>query len=139
MIVPLVVLSLAGPALAQTPAPVYGGATPQETIEGLKKATAANDFGGAMKFISPAGRKEMSKDMVSGLMMMVNMSDPSDPMPGSPKPSASELAKQKKDYASAVSMIKAALKPHGLDTMIGKPPMNEATQAAIDAGCHYLD
>jgi hypothetical protein len=139
--VPLLALvfGLVAPVAAQTPAAAYGAATPQEVVAGFGKAAAADDFGGAVKFVSPAGRREMSKEMVTGVSMMLALSDPNDPMPGSPKKSAKELADDKKKFASAVSLIKATLKPHGLDTILTMKPMSESTQKTLDTALDKTD
>jgi hypothetical protein len=139
MLAPVLTVSLVVSAAAQTPAPVYGAATPQEAVAGVKAAAAAHDFGGAMKFVSPAGRKTLSQDMLIGMMVMLAFSDPSDPMPGGPKKSAKELDTEKKNYASAVAAVKGMLKPHGLDSLLTMKAMNESTQKFLDTALDKTD
>jgi hypothetical protein len=139
MLAPVLTVSLVVSAAAQVPPAVYGAATPQEAVTGIKAAAAAHDMGGAMKFVSPAGRKSLSEDMLLGMLVMLAFSDPSDPMPGGPKKSAKELDTEKKNYASAVASVKGMLKPHGLESLMTMKPMNESTQKFLSTALDKTD
>jgi len=131
---------LAIPSLhAQTTPKVYGGATPQEVVAGLQKAAKAGDLNTAFTFISPAGRTELAGEAVSGVLMMLAFSDPSDPMPGSKPLPKAELDAKVKQYRSAVDMVKQTLKPYGLDTIVGKPALSPETQKVMDASLAKAD
>jgi hypothetical protein len=116
-----------------------GAATPQEAVATIKKATDANDMLGALPVISPAGLKTIAGEGVTGVLMFLAFSDPDDAMPGAPKPSKTELDAQRKKYKDAVAIATATLKPHGLDTMIGKPVLADETQKSIDAAIGKAD
>lgn len=126
-------------AAAASAAAVYGGATPEEVVAGLQKAAKANDFLGAISFISPDGRKELANEGVTGVVMVLAFTDPDDPMPGGKSLSEAELAAKRKSYKEAMELAKATLKPHGLDGFIGKPAMSDETQKAIDAALSKAD
>jgi hypothetical protein len=127
----------AGP-LAQVAKP-YGAASPQDAVAVLKKAGAANDMMQAMPVISPRGLKEIANEGVTGTLMVLAFSDPDDAMPGSTKPSPKELETKRKNYRTAMDLARAALKPYGLDAMIGKPVLAEDTQKAIDTALDKAD
>lgn len=134
----LAAIVAAGSASAQ-PAKPYGAASPQEVVAGVKKAIAANDVASAVTFMSPEGLKQIASDGVTGVIMIVALADPDDPMPGGPKLTATELATKRKNYKEAVDLVKQVLKPAGLDTLVGKPPMSEASQKAIAAALAKTD
>jgi hypothetical protein len=135
-------LVLVVPALhAQAPAAakVYGAATPQDVIVVVDKAIKADDFASAVPMISPEGRKALASEGVMGLMVGINFSDPDDPMPGGTKPTKAVLDKKRKDYRTAIDTAKQMLKPYGMDTLIGKPPMSAESEKAISAGLEKAD
>ncbi|MSO49216.1 MAG: hypothetical protein EXQ49_04840 [Acidobacteria bacterium] len=114
-------------------------ATPQEAVAVIKKAAAADDFLVALPVISPGGLKTIANEGVSGVLMVLAFSDPDDAMPGAPKPPKAELDAQRKKYNEALTLAKATLKPYGLDTVIGKPPMAPETQKTINAALDTAD
>jgi hypothetical protein len=132
-------ISLAAPALplAQTPA-TYGAATPQEVAATARRASAANDVTMALPILAPAVLKDVARDGVIGILMALAFSDPDDPMPGS-KPTAAELQTKRRDYRQAVDLTKQMLKPYGLDTLIGKPVLADASTNALDAAVDKAD
>jgi hypothetical protein len=119
----------AAPAFAQAvkPAPP----TPQAAIDALEAAIAAGDAKGAMALLTPDGQKRLAKDAVIGSLAMLALSDPDDPNPMGPKPSAGELKGKREAYAVAKKEITAALKPSGMDAAVGKPLM--PAQEIVDA------
>jgi hypothetical protein len=127
-----------GVALAQVAKP-YGAATPQDAVAAIRKATAANDMLTAIPVISPSGLKQIASEGVTGVLMVLAFSDPDDAMPGSTKPSKTELDAQRKKYKEALNYATGALKPYGLDGMIGKPVLADATQKAIDSAIDKAD
>ena len=134
----LMVLIAGTVSVAQVAKP-YGAASPQEVVAAIQKAAAANDMLAALPVISPAGLKEIGSDGVTGLLMVLAFSDPSDPMPGRSKPSKAELDAQQKKYNTAMDLAKTTLKPYGLDTMIGKPVLADDTQKAINGALDKAD
>src|SRR5262245_16885842 len=88
---PLLVCLVTATAACGSGAKVYGGATPQEVVAGLQKAAKANDFLGAVSYISPDGRKELASEGVTGVIMVLAFMDPDDPMPGGKTLSEAEL------------------------------------------------
>src|SRR5690349_2496256 len=99
-----VVIASAAPAKAQSKPPL-GAATPQAALDALEAAIQKGDVPGAMNVITPAGRKEFVKDMVTQTLMFLVMMDPNDPMPGGPKESPAEVAKKKAAYAEAKTAL----------------------------------
>ncbi len=128
----LAVTLLAGAPWAQAVKP-YGAATPQDVVSTIKQSATAGDFLAAVPVIAPAGVKDMANEAVTGIVMVLAFSNPDDPMPGSPKPSKAELDTQRKKYKDAVALATQTLKPYGLDTIVGKPIMADATQKALTA------
>src|SRR5678815_4462450 len=135
----IVIVLIAGTvSLAQVAKP-NGAASPQEAVATIQKATAANDVLLALPVISPNGLKEIASDGVTGLLMVLAFSDPSDPMPGRSKPSKAELDAQQKKYNTAMDLAKTTLKPYGLDTVIGKPVLADDTQKTINGALDKAD
>jgi hypothetical protein len=134
----LTIFVIAAVPQAQVPK-AAGAATPQEVVAAVKKATAANDFLGALQVVSPAGLKSLAGEGVTGVLMVLAFSDPDDPMPGNTKPSKAELDAQRKKYKDAMDMAKALLKPYGLDAVIGKPVLAADTQKNIDTALDKAD
>jgi hypothetical protein len=126
-------------ASAQAPAKVYGGATPQEVMAVMEKAIKADDFGMAVSVVSPAGRSSLASEGLTSLLTIIRFSSPDSPLPGQPAPSKADLEKQKKDYRTLVDLVTAALKPHGMDTLVGKPPLSVDTEKAMDAALAKTD
>ena len=124
--------------LAQGAKP-YGAASPQEAVAALKKASAANDMLPALPVISPSGLKLIANEGVTGLLMVLAFSDPDDAMPGSTKPSKTELDAKRKQYQQAVDLAAQTLKPYGLDALIGKPVMAPEMQKSLDAALDKAD
>ena len=124
---------------AQTTARVYGGATPQEVVAGLQKAIKSGDVSSAFAYISPAGRTELAGEAVVGVVMVLQFTDPSDPMPGSKPLPKAELDAKIKQYRAAVDLAKATLKPYGLDAIVGKPPLSPETKKVMDASLPKAD
>ena len=134
----LTVMVFVVPPRAQA-AKTRGGATPQEAVASMKKSIAANDIPGTFTMISPNGLKQLASDGVTGVLMALAFSDPDDAMPGTPKPSAAELATKRKNYRDAVALTTQTLKPYGLDTLIGKPVLASATQNTLNAALDKAD
>jgi hypothetical protein len=124
---------------AQTTTKVYGGATPQEVVTGLQKAVKSGDVSSAFGYISPAGRTRLADEAVVGVVMVLQFSDPSDPMPGSKPLPKAELDAKIKQYRAAVDLAKATLKPYGLDVIVGKPPLSPETKKVMDANLPKAD
>lgn len=133
------VLALAASAAAQTAKPPYGAATPQEVVAAVQKAAQASDFLGAIPFISPAGRRALMTEGVEGLLMVLAFSDPDDAMPGSKPLPKAELDAKRKNYRTATEIAQAALKPYGLDLVIGKPVMAPETTKTIASAAGKAD
>lgn len=125
-------------ALAQGAKP-SGASTPQEAVATLQNATASGDMLQALPVISQAGLKQIANEGVTGLLMVLAFSDPDDAMPGGPKPSASELAAKRKSYAQAKNLAVQTIKPYGLDPLIGKPVMADATQSTLNTALDKAD
>ena len=134
----LVALSLIVPSLAIAQAPM-GGDTPQAVIAGVQKAIAADDFVAVMPFIAPDARRELVKEGVSGLLMVLAFSDPDDAMPGSKPLPKAELEKQRKAYKAAVKSADTVLSSYGITGVIGKPVLADATQKPIEAALAKAD
>jgi hypothetical protein len=116
-----------------------GAATPQEAVATVNKATAANNLMMALPVISPRGLKIIANEGVTGVLMVLAFSDPDDGMPGAAKPSKGELDAKRKNYKEAVTLATGFLKPHGLDTLIGKPVLAPEVQKSIDAAIDKAD
>ena len=116
-----------------------GAATPQEAVAVLNKATAANDAMQALPVISPNGLQQIANEAVTGMLMVLSFSDPDDPMPGGTKPSKAELDAQRKKYKQAVDLATQAVKPYGLDTLIGKAALAPESQKTLDAALGKAD
>ena len=135
----LLMLVLAGAVpLAQVAKP-YGAASPQEAVAALKKASDTNDMLSALPVISPAGLKLVANEGVTGLLMVLAFSDPDDAMPGSTKPSKTELDAKRKQYAAGKDLAARTLKPYGLDPFIGKPVLAPDVQKSLDAAIDKAD
>jgi hypothetical protein len=121
-------VAIAAPAFAQA-AP----ATPQAALDALQAALASGDARAAMALITPEGQKRLAKEAVMGSLAMLAFTDPDDPNPMGPKPSAAELKTKREAYGAAKTTITAALKPSGLDAALGKPlmPAMEIVDAKI--------
>jgi hypothetical protein len=123
--------------LAQTPA--YGAATPQEAVAGVQKATQAGSLAGALPFISPSGRQLLATSLIQPMLMWVRFSNPDDPMPGSKPLAKPELDAKRKSYRAVLDGMTRTLKPHGLDSLIGKAPMAPEVQQTLDAAVRKTD
>jgi hypothetical protein len=137
IVVTALVLAGAVP-LAQVANP-YGAVSPQEAVAALAKASAANDILPAIPVISPDGLKLVANEGVTGLLMVLAFSDPDDAMPGSTKPTKTELDAKRKQYVAAKDLAARTLKPYGLDALIGKPVMAPDTQKSLDAALDKAD
>lgn len=133
------VLLIATTALAQPRHAAYGGDTPQAVVAGLQQAMKADNFAAAMPFVSPAGRRELASEGISALLMFFAFADPNDAMPGGKPLSKAELDAKRKSYRTAVDTARKTLKPHGLDKVIGRPPMAQETQQTIDTAVAKAD
>ena len=116
-----------------------GAASPQEVVAVLQQASNGNNMLAALPVISPNGLKVIANEGVTGLLMVLAFSDPDDGMPGSTKPSKSELDAKRKQYRTAVDLATQTLKPYGLDTLIGKPVLAAETQNSLDAALDKAD
>lgn len=124
--------------LAQVAKP-SGAASPQEAVAALKQAGGGTDMLAALPVISPSGLKVIANEGVTGLLMVLAFSDPDDGMPGSTKPSKTELDAKRKQYRQAVDFATQTLKPYGLDALIGKPVLAAETQKSLDAAIDKAD
>jgi hypothetical protein len=132
-------LALAGAAPLAQVAKQSGAASPQEAVAALQKATAAGDMLQALPVISPGGLKQIANEGVTGLLMVLAFSNPDDAMPGSPKPSNTELAAKRKQYKQAVDLATQTVKPYGLDALFGKPVLADDTQKSLNAALDKAD
>jgi hypothetical protein len=133
-----VLFSATALALAQGTKP-RGAASPQDVVAVIMKSSAANDLPAMLPVIAPDGLRELASDGVTSILMALRLFDPDAPMAGTAKPSASELAAQRKRYKEALDLGRRTLQPHGLDTLIGKPPLAPETQKAVDASLAKTD
>ncbi len=124
---------------AQPRTATYGGETPQAVVAGLQQAMKAEDFAAAMPYISPSGRRELASEGVSALLLFFAFANPDDQMPGSKPLPKTELDSKRKAYRTAVDTARKTLKPHGLDKVIGRPPMAPETQQTIDTALAKTD
>ena len=132
-------LALSGAAPVAQSAKPSGAASPQEAVAALQKAAAAGDMLQALHVISPGGLKEIANEGVTGLLMVLAFSDPDDAMPGSAKPSNTELAAKRKQYKQALDLATQTMKPYGLDALFGKPVLAEDTQRTLNAALDKAD
>jgi hypothetical protein len=133
----LLALAVAAPLAQAGKQP--GAASPQEAVAALQKATAAGDMLQALPVISPGGLKQIANEGVTGLLMVLAFSDPDDAMPGSTKPSNTELAAKRKQYKQAVDLATQTVKPYGLDALFGKPVLADETQKSLNAALDKAD
>jgi hypothetical protein len=132
----LATLIAAATLLAQVP---RGAATPQEAVDVINKAAATKDVMAALPVISAGGLKQIANEGVTGVLMVLAFSDPDDRMPGAPTPPKAELEQKRKQYQDALKMATGVLKPYGLDTLIGKPVLADATQNSLNATLDKAD
>lgn len=132
----------AGSASAQSGAASYGAASPQAVVAALQKAMTSNDLAASVPLIAPAGREEMAKDLIGGVLIALAMFDPDVPAIVGKPPSKTELEAQRKSYRTGLGLVRQALKPHGLDSLVGKPLTPETEpgfKAAISAALPKTD
>jgi hypothetical protein len=130
---------LAASTVRAQPAAVYGAASPQDVVAGIQKASKTQDWSAATALLSPAGRQMLVTMLIQPLVMAVRFSDPSSPMPGTPPLSKAELAAKQKSHKAMVELVTRTLKPAGLESIVGKAPMNPEVQKAIDAALPKAD
>lgn len=139
----LCAISLLSPtgAFAQLGAPQYGAESPQAVVAGLQKPIESDDIVAAMPFISPAGRRDLAENAFGGLLVALSFYNPDEQLLGS-KPPKAELDTQRKNYRTAVGVARQALKPHGLDGLVGQPPaaaMEPKAQATVKSALDKAD
>jgi hypothetical protein len=134
----LMLVLVAASPFAQVAKP-SGAASPQEAVAALTKASGGTDVLAALPVISPNGLKVVANEGVTGLLMVLAFSDPDDGMPGSTKPSKTELDAKRKQYQQAMGLATQTLKPYGLDALIGKPVLAAETQRSLDAALDKAD
>ena len=105
----------AGSASAQSGAASYGADSPQAVVAAVQKAIAAKDFAASLRYVSPAGREAIVKDLIGGTLVAMAMFDPEVPTVVGKPPSKAEVETQRKNYRTALGILRQALKPHGLD------------------------
>ena len=91
-----------------------------------------------MPFLAPAGREALAESMLQPRLLIVRMANPDNPMPGA-APSKGELAAKRKTYREVVDVLTRALTPHGLESVLGQPPLNAAVQQTIKAALLKTD
>ena len=74
-----------------------------------------------MRHVTPAGREATVKDLLGGTLVAMAMFDPDVPTVVGKPPTKAELETQRKNYRTAQGHLREALKPHGLDSLVGKP------------------
>ena len=132
----------AGSASAQSGAASYGADSPQAVVAAVQKAIAAKDFAASLRYVSPAGREAIVKDLIGGTLVAMAMFDPEVPTVVGKPPSKAEVETQRKNYRTALGILRQGLKPHGLDALVGKPvtPESEAAfMATINAALPKTD
>ena len=128
-------------ASAQTGAG-YGAESPQAVVAAIQKAMAAKDLAATLRHVTPAGREATVKDLLGGTLVAMAMFDPDVPTVVGKPPTKAGLETQRKNYRTAQGHLRQALKPHGLDILVGKPvtPESEAAlMAAISAALPKTD
>ena len=103
---------------------------------------AAKDLAATLRHVTPAGREATVKDLLGGTLVAMAMSDPDVPTVVGKPPTKAELETQRKNYRTAQGHLRQALKPHGLDSLVGKPvtPESEAAlMATISAALPKTD
>ena len=129
-------------ASAQTGAPSYGGESPQAVVAAIQKAMEAKDLAATLRHVTPAERDATVKDLLGGTLVAMAMFDPDMPTVVGKPPTKAELETQRKNYRTAQGHLRQALKPHGLDSLVGKPvtPESEAAlMATISAALPKTD
>ena len=137
-----VCLSPVATTSAQTGALSYGGDSPQAVVAAAQNAMAAKDLPAALRHVTPAGREAVLKDLLGGTLVAMAMFDPDVPTVVGKPPTKAELETQRKNYRTAQGHLRQALKPHGLDSLVGKPvtPESEAAlMATISAALPKTD
>lgn len=125
------------PMWAQGPRPVEGGDTPQAVVAAMQQAAAANDWGAAFALMLPARRHELASPLVEGVLLMVAMADPDSPVAG--PLGGAEKAKRRKAYTAAVTALRTAWRPFGLEGVVGRPPLAPETREALAAALPNAD
>jgi hypothetical protein len=116
-------------AEAQSPRPAEGRESPQAVVAAMQQAASAHDWGSAFALMLPARRHELATPLVEGVLLMIAMGDPDSPIAG---PLAGpEKAKRRKAYTSAVTALRTAWRPFGLDGLVGRPPLAPETLSTM--------
>ncbi len=117
----IVSVALAAPAFAQAkPAP----ATPQAALDALEAAIAAGDCRATMALITPEGQKRLAKEAVMGSLAMLAFTDPDDPNPMGPKPTAGGAGQEEEGLRARPRRRSPPRSSRpGLDAAMGKPLM----------------
>lgn len=131
----ILVLGLgAGAAGAQATAVPDGADTPQAVVAAMQQATKANDWAGAFGLMLPAARPEMAQSLVQGVLMLVAIKDPDDPILKDASVPKAQADAKRKAYRDATATLKRALQPHGMAGLVGQAPLHPATQKQIETG-----
>jgi len=139
-LIALCLFAAAVPSVQQKPAPpVYGAESPQAVMAAMETAIAADDFNAMLPLISPESREELADDAITALVLALNFFNPDDPMPGTTPVPPGEIESKRKSYRAALDIARDALRPYGLDTLIGQPPLAPRTKDALDAALQQAD
>jgi hypothetical protein len=120
----VVVLALAVQTTAVQIPRTYGAESPQALVATMEKALAADDFGSVMPLISPTARKELAEDAVTALIVTLDFTDPDKPSDATASLSAAEREAKRASHRAAVEIARETLRPHGLDGLLGQPPLS---------------
>lgn len=131
-------LAAASSTVAQSVPVVYGEESPQVVGDSVRQAIPTDDLAAVLPLIAPSDRRELGKEIIAGTLVAMEMLDPNSQIPGSPAPPPAELAKQRANYTTAVGLLRQALKPHGLEGLVGQP-LSEKTEETIVAAVQKAD
>jgi len=131
-VVPTMVISsaflLAGSTQGSAQTPPHGAESPQAVVAALERARTSGDDLGTFAVVSPRFRRELASELVTSVLMTLNLSNPDDwPVTLAPQ----ELELRQRSYREALALVRQALEPHGLGDLIGKPPLSDDVAKAL--------
>jgi hypothetical protein len=132
-------VTFTGSIQATEPAPPYGAESPQAVVAALERAKADGDPAATVAVISPRGRRELARESVTGVLMVLRFSDPDDQPPGSPPLAAAERDVKRRQYQETVDLARQALDPHGLGELIGRAPLSDEVAKALGSRLDRAD
>ena len=109
----------------------YGAESPQAVVVAIQKAMTSKDLAATLRHVTPAGREATVKDLLGGTLVAMAMFDPDVPTVVGKPPTKEALETQRKSYRTAQGHLRQALKPHGLDSLVGKPVTPESEAALM--------